>query len=173
MPRPPMQSFILVAGTALSASLLAQAPKPVTSTKTSEVRMTTLAKGTFDVALVPLVESPGKHAWAPGRISLDKTFKGDLEATSQGEMATAMSEVQGSGGYTAVEKVSGRLLGRSGTFLLLHFGVMARGVPGEWIVRVIPDSGTGELKGLSGKMTISITGKQHDYALEYSLPDAP
>jgi hypothetical protein len=88
-------------------------------------------------------------------------------------MSTAMSEVPGSGGYTAAEKVSGRLMGRSGTFLLLHFGVMSRGVPGEWIVRVIPDSGTGELKGLSGKMTITITGKQHDYVLEYSLPDTP
>jgi hypothetical protein len=135
--------------------------------------MTTLAKGSFDVTLVPLAESAGKHSWAPGRMALDKVFKGDLEATSQGEMSTAMSEVPGSGGYSAVEKVSGRLLGRSGTFLLLHFGVMSRGVPGEWIVRVIPDSGTGELKGLSGKMTITITGKQHDYALEYTLPDAP
>jgi hypothetical protein len=152
---------------------MAQAPKPITMTKTKEVRMTTLAKGSFEVTLVPLAESAGKRAWAPGRMTLDKTFKGDLEATSQGEMSTAMTEVQGSGGYTAVEKVSGRLLGRSGTFLLLHFGVMSRGVPGEWIVRVIPDSGTGELKGLSGRMTITITGKQHDYVLDYTLPDNP
>lgn len=173
MPSPSLRSLTLVACTALSGVLLAQSPKPVTLTKTSEVRMPTLAKGTFDVTLAPLTEAPGKHAWAPGRMALDKAFKGDLEATSQGEMATAMSEVQGSGGYTAVEKVSGRLLGRSGTFLLLHFGVMARGIPGEWIVRVIPDSGTGELKGLTGKMTITITGKQHDYALEFTLPDAP
>jgi hypothetical protein len=152
---------------------MAQPPKPVTTTKTNEVRMTTLAKGSFDVTLVPLAESAGTKVWAPGRMALSKTFKGDLEATSQGEMSTAMSEVQGSGGYSAAEKVSGRLMGRSGTFLLLHFGVMSRGVPGEWLVRVIPDSGTGELKGLSGTMTITITGKQHDYVLEYSLPDNP
>lgn len=172
MPRPPIPSFTLVACTALSALLVAQVPNPVTTTKTKEVRMTNLAKGSFDVTLVPLAESTGTKAWAPGRMSLSKTFKGDLEATSQGEMSTAMSEVPGSGGYSAAEKVSGRLMGRSGTFLLLHFGVMSRGIPGEWIVRVIPDSGTGELKGLSGKMTITITGKQHDYVLEYTLPDA-
>ena len=173
MPHPPIQSFTLVACTTLSALLMAQAPKPVTSTKTNEVHMTTLAKGSFDVTLVPLAESAQKNAWAPSRMSLAKAFKGDLEATSQGEMSAAMTEVQGSGGYTAVEKVSGRLLGRSGTFMLLHFGVMSRGVPGEWIVMVIPDSGTEELKGLTGKMTITITGKQHAYTLEYNLPDAP
>ena len=83
MPRPPISAFTLVACTAL---LMAQPPKPVTTTKTNEVRMTTLAKGSFDVTLVPLAESAGTKAWAPGRMSLSKAFKGDLEATSQGEM---------------------------------------------------------------------------------------
>jgi hypothetical protein len=151
---------------------MAQAPRPAAA-QTKEVRMTHVAKGSFEVSLAPLTEGARKDAWAPNRMSLDKTFRGDLEATSQGEMAAAMSEVQGSGGYTALEKVSGRLQGRSGTFMLVHFGVMSHGVPGEWVVLVIPDSGTGELKGLAGKMTITITGKRHDYALEYTLPSAP
>ncbi|HLP30410.1 MAG TPA: DUF3224 domain-containing protein [Geothrix sp.] len=144
------------------AVLNAQSPK--------EVSVTRQARGSFDVSVKPLTEGVRPDAWAPGRLSIDKRFKGDLEAASQGEMLAATTEVQGSAGYTAIEKVSGRLQGRSGTFLLQHFAVMARGVPGEWIVQVIPDSGTGGLKGLTGRLLITITGKQHDYVLEYTLP---
>lgn len=147
----------------LAATLSAQVPKEATVTRQ--------ARGSFDVSMKPLIEGVRPDAWAPGRMSIDKHFKGDLEATSQGEMLAATTEVQGSAGYTAIEKVSGRLQGRSGTFLLQHFAVMARGVPGEWIIRVIPDSGTGGLKGLAGKLTITITGKQHDYLLDYTLPE--
>lgn len=136
-----------------------------------EVRVTARAEGTFDVKLAPLTEGTRKEAWAPGRMSIDKQFKGGLEATSQGEMAMAGTEVQGSAGYTAFEKVTGKLHGRVGTFLLQHFAVMARGVPGEWIILVIPDSGTGDLKGLAGRLTITITGKEHAYALDYTLPE--
>jgi len=125
------------------------------------------------VKLAPLTEGARKEAWAPGRMSIDKLFTGGLEATSQGEMAMAGTEVQGSAGYTAIEKVTGKLHGRAGTFLLQHFAVMARGVPGEWIILVIPDSGTGELKGLAGRLTITITGKEHAYALDYTLPERP
>ena len=173
MSTPTVRAFALATGMALATALLAQSPKPAAQAPTKEVRVTTVAKGSFEVSLAPLTEGARKEAWGPNRMSLDKTFKGGLEATSQGEMAAAMTEVQGSGGYTAIEKVSGRLQGRKGTFMLVHFGVMAHGVPGEWIVMVIPDSGTGELKGLAGKMTITITGKQHDYALDFTLPDAP
>ncbi len=123
--------------------------------------------------LAPLTEGARQGVWAPGRMSIDKRFRGDLEATSQGEMLASGTDTQGSAGYTAIEKVSGQLLGRSGTFMLQHFAVMARGVPGEWIVMVIPDSGTGGLTGLSGRMTITLTGGQHAYVLEYTLPDAP
>lgn len=147
----------------LAATLNAQAPK--------EVPMIRQARGSFDVSVKPLTEGVRPDAWAPGRMSIDKRFTGDLDATSQGEMLAAATEVQGSAGYTAIEKVSGRLQGRSGTFLLQHFAVMARGVPGEWIIQVIPDSGTGGLKGLAGKLTVTITGKQHDYLLDYTLPE--
>lgn len=157
----------------LTPQLTGQAASKANPTSQKEVRMTSLAKGSFDVTVKPLAEGAQSEAWAPGRMSLEKQFKGDLEATSKGEMLTAMTETQGSAGYTAIEKISGRLHGRNGTFLLQHFAVMSHGVPGEWIVMVVPDSGTGGLKGLTGKMTITITGKQHAYALEYSLPDAP
>ena len=164
----------LAVSLSLTAALDAQpaVPVPVTQPK-QEVRVAARAKGSFDVKLVPLTEGDRKDAWAPGRMSIDKQFKGDLEATSQGEMAMTGTEVQGSAGYTAIEKITGKLHGRAGTFVLQHFAVMARGVPGEWIILVIPDSGTGELKGLTGRLTITITGKEHAYALDYSLPERP
>jgi hypothetical protein len=133
--------------------------------------MPTLAKGTFDVKVTPLTEGARTGVWTPGRMSIDKVFHGDLEGSSEGEMLSAMTEVKGSGGYTAIERVQGTLQGRKGTFFLQHYATMAGGVPGDWFVHVIPDSGTGELKGLTGKVTITITGKEHAYVLEYTLPE--
>jgi len=135
--------------------------------------MVALAHGSFTVKLAPLTEGTRKDAWAPGRMSIDKQFTGDLEGSSQGEMLMAGTDTPGSAGYTAIERVSGKLKGRSGTFLLQHNAVMAKGVPGTWTVMVIPDSGTGELRGLAGQMTITITGKHHAYTLEYTLPGQP
>ena len=135
--------------------------------------MPALAKGTFEVEVAPLAQGVRAGVWSPGRMSIDKRFHGDLEATSEGEMLTAMTEVKGSAGYTAIERVQGALRGRVGSFILQHHALMSRGVPGDWSVTVVPDSGTGELKGLAGRLTITITGKQHAYALEYTLPDAP
>lgn len=135
--------------------------------------MTTAARGSFEVTVAPLTEGIRKGVWAPGRMSIDKRFQGDLVGSSQGEMLTAMTEVQGSAGYTAIEKVSGKLRGRTGSFILQHFALMARGVPGEWTVQIVPDSGTEGLKGITGQMTITITGKEHSYALEYLLPAVP
>ncbi|GLH68621.1 hypothetical protein GETHPA_01540 [Geothrix rubra] len=135
--------------------------------------MTALAKGSFDVKLTPLPESGPTGAWAPGRMAIEKRFQGDLDATSRGEMLTAMTGVKGSAGYTAIERVEGTLHGRRGTFLLQHSAVMSRGVPGDWTVQVVPDSGTGELEGLAGRMTITITEGQHTYSLAYTLPEVP
>lgn len=169
----PKSILSLTVSLALASALGAQTvPVPTIQSK-KEVRVSALAKGSFEVTLAPLTEGNRKDAWAPGRMSIDKQFKGDLEATSQGEMAMTGTEVQGSAGYTAIEKISGKLHGRTGTFLLQHFAVMSRGVPGEWLVMVIPDSGTGELKGLAGRLTIVITGKQHAYTLDYTLPEQP
>ena len=115
--------------------------------------MTQHASGTFDVKLTPQPaegESP-----AVGRMSIDKQFHGDLEGTSKGQMLAAMTGVKGSAGYVAIEQVTGTLHGRSGAFVLQHSGTMTRGAP-QLIVSVVPDSGTGELAGLAGTMTIVI-----------------
>jgi hypothetical protein len=101
-------------------------------------------------------------------MSIDKQFHGDLEATSKGQMLAISSDVKGSAGYVAMERVTGMLQGRTGTFALQHSGTMTRGVP-QLIITVVPDSGTGELVGLSGKMTIDIVDGKHSYDFEYTL----
>jgi hypothetical protein len=105
-------------------------------------------------------------------MSLDKQFHGDLEATSKGEMLSAGTAVKGSAGYVAMEHVSGTLHGKSGTFVLQHSGTMARGTP-QLSVTVVPDSGTGQLAGLAGTMTINIAGGKHSYEFEYTLGETP
>jgi hypothetical protein len=102
-------------------------------------------------------------------MSIDKQFHGDLEATSKGQMLAAGTEVQGSAGYVAIERVSGTLGGRSGTFALQHSGTMTRGEP-QLIITVVPDSGTGQLVGLAGTMTITIADGKHQYGFDYTLP---
>jgi hypothetical protein len=106
-----------------------------------------------------------------GRMSIDKQYHGDLEATSKGQMLTAMSgDVKGSGVYVAVERVNGTLHGRTGTFALHHTGIMTRGVP-QLTITVVPDSGTGQLVGLTGKMDIQIVDGKHSYDFEFTLPE--
>jgi hypothetical protein len=105
-------------------------------------------------------------------MAIDKRFKGDLQATSRGQMLTGMSSVKGSAGYVAIERVSGALAGRRGTFVLQHSGTMTRGTP-TLTVTVVPDSGTDELTGLSGTMAIDVAGGQHSYTFDYTLPSPP
>jgi hypothetical protein len=143
-----------------------QAPK----TDKKEAVVTAKASGTFDVKLTPLTLDDKDADATLGRMAIAKTFHGDLDATAKGEMLTAMTAVKGSAGYVAVERVSGKLGGRAGTFVLQHSGTMTRGEPGL-TVTVVPDSGTGELKGLAGKMTIKIDGKKHSYEFEYTLAE--
>lgn len=125
------------------------------------------ATGTFDVKVKPQTD---ENVGDPtvGRMSLDKQFHGDLEASSKGQMLAVQGEVKGSGGYVAMERVSGTLSGRKGTFALQHTGTMTRNTP-EMSVTVVPDSGTGELAGISGKMTIIIADGKHSYELVYTL----
>jgi hypothetical protein len=129
--------------------------------------LTTHASGTFEVKLNPQADDKIGDPTV-GRMSIDKQFQGDLEATSKGQMLTAMTEVTGSAGYVAIERVSGKLHGHSGTFALQHGGTITRGVP-QLIITVVPDSGTGELVGLAGKMTINIVDGKHFYDFEYTL----
>lgn len=129
--------------------------------------MTKHASGAFDVKMNPQVnENVGDPT--VGRMALDKQFHGDLEATSRGQMLAAMTEVQGSAGYVALERVNGTLGGRRGTFALQHSGTMTRGVP-TLTITVVPDSGTGQLIGLAGKMTIEVVDGKHSYEFEYTF----
>jgi hypothetical protein len=131
--------------------------------------MTHHANGTFEVKLVPQQpdNKPAESANL-GRMSIDKRFEGDLEGASQGEMLSFMTSVKGSGGYVALERVTGALHGRSGSFVLQHNGIMSRGTP-QLNVAVVPDSGTGELTGLTGTFEIKIEGGKHFYQFDYAL----
>jgi hypothetical protein len=131
--------------------------------------MTDRASGTFEVKLTP---QDGADA-VVGRMTIDKQFQGDLVGTSQGQMLMASSgSVQGSAGYVAIEKVTGTLNGRRGSFYLQHSGTMTRGAP-ELTITVIPDTGTDQLAGLRGKMNIIIADGKHSYEFEYALNEAP
>jgi hypothetical protein len=130
----------------------------------------THAAGKFDVKLALQAPEDGADA-ALGRFTLDKQFHGDLEATSRGQMLTAGTDIEGSAGYVAMEKVSGTLHGRRGSFALQHNGTMARGAP-SLTIHVVPDSGTEELAGLSGSMSITIAEGRHSYDFEYALAGA-
>jgi len=131
--------------------------------------MTQHATGPFEVKTTPLDPAFKFDDNSLGRLSLDKQFHGDLEATSKGEMLTASSPVKGSGAYVAIERVSGTLHGRSGTFILQHSGTMAHGAF-QLDIKVVPDSGTGQLEGLIGSMNIIIKDGKHSYDFTYTLP---
>lgn len=133
--------------------------------------MTRQASGEFEVKLRPQAAAEGTEAARIGRQSIDKQFRGDLQGSSLGEMLAVMTEVKGSAAYVAMERVEGTLHGRNGSFVLHHRATMNRGAP-TLSVEVVPDSGTGELVGLSGSMRIEITQGQHRYVFEYLLPDA-
>lgn len=128
------------------------------------------ASGPFEVKLAPQkADNPQAEGAGIGRLSLDKRFHGDLEATSQGEMLAFRTAIENSAGYVAIERVTGSLRGRSGSFALQHSSTMQRGTQQQNIT-VIPDSGTGELAGLAGSMIIIIAeGGGHSYDFEYTL----
>jgi hypothetical protein len=126
------------------------------------------ATGTFAVKLEPQDSSAQAQAARLGRMAIDKQFAGDLTATSAGEMLAAMTGVEGSAGYVALERVTGTLHGRRGSFVLQHSGLMARGVQ-QLEITVVPDSGAEELAGLAGKMAIVVEGGEHRYEFTYTL----
>lgn len=127
--------------------------------------MSTRAAGTFDVTLTPQPPAAG----GVGRMTIGKQFHGALAAASAGEMLSALTDVKGSAGYVALERVTGSLDGKSGSFVLQHSGTMTRGAA-QLTITVVPDSGTGELSGITGSMAIEITDGRHYYDFTYSLP---
>ena len=138
------------------------------NTVQEEAVVTNRASGAFEVKLNP--QAPDDEGGDPtvGRMSIDKQFHGDLEATSKGQMLAVRTDVEGSAGYVAMERVTGTLHGHSGAFTLQHSGTMTRGAQ-QLSVTVVPDSGTGELVGLAGKMTIDIVDGKHFYGFDYTL----
>jgi hypothetical protein len=131
--------------------------------------MTSQACGKFEVKLAPLPTYNTTDGTMLDRMSIDKLFHGDLETTSKGEMLSAGTKVKGSAGYVAIERVTGTLGGRAGAFVLQHSATMNRGEP-QMAISVVPDSGTGELEGLAGKMVIEIASGQHSYVFDCTLP---
>lgn len=165
----------VVAAICLSVSLgapaRAQTSPPAASTAHTETAVATRASGTFEVKLAPQPTAHDAGGAVLGRMSIDKQFHGDLQAASKGEMLAAMTAVEGSAGYVAIEKVAGTLHGRTGTFILQHSGTMDRGAQ-SLSVTVVPDSGTGGLAGISGRMDIVVGGGKHSYVFDYTLPEA-
>lgn len=133
--------------------------------------MTNIAKGTFEVKVTPLAAEENVGDPLIGRLSLDKTFSGAMSGTSKGQMLGIGASVEGSGGYVAAERFVGTLDGKKGSFSMQHSGTMQAGKY-ELNVIVVPDSGTDDLTGISGKLKIKIEGGKHFYELEYWLPSA-
>jgi len=128
-----------------------------------------ISKGTFDVTLNPEPSASAIEGVTIGRVAGTKRFSGPLEATSEMHMIAARTPVEGSASYAAVERVSGTLDGKRGTFIMVHVGQMHRGTRALFSVTIAPDSGTGELAGISGRMTIEIVNGKHFYELDYSI----
>lgn len=140
------------------------------NTPVNRFAVTTHARGTFDVKVTPDSQVDNDRSPGFGRLRLDKIFHGHLVATSVGEMLAAGTAVQGSAGYVALERVTGSLNGRAGSFVLQHSGSM-QGASMQLAISVVPDSGTDQLTGLSGTMRIVIAADgTHSYDLEYRLP---
>ena len=130
------------------------------------------AAGSFEVKMTPQKPEDAVAESGIGRLLIDKQFHGALEATSKGQMLSFGDPTKGSAGYVAIERVTGTLYGRSGSFALQHTGTMDQG-KFQLSVTVIPGSGTGQLAGISGSMNIIIEAGKHSFTFDYSLPDAP
>jgi hypothetical protein len=165
---------VIIAGICLFAGFgswaRTQTHSPDASAVQKETIMMNHASGTFEVKLTPQASDDKAGDATLGRMTIDKQYHGDLEGTGKGQMLTAGTPVKGSAVYVAIEKVSGTLHGRSGTFVLQHSGTMNRGTP-HLSITVVPDSGTDQLVGLAGKMDIIVTDGKHSYKFDYTLAE--
>jgi hypothetical protein len=130
--------------------------------------MSTRATGTFETTVHGQPPYAVADGVSLGRTTIDKRFAGDLEAVSSLEMLTAGTPVKGSAAYVGIERVVGSLLGRAGSFVFQHSGTMNRGQP-SLVITVVPDSGTGALAGITGRMTIDIVEGKHLFTFDYAL----
>ena len=162
--------FVMASCVSLAIGFRAHAQTPSASQK--ETVVSKHATGTFEVKVTPQTAEDSAQDAMLGRMSLDKQFHGDLQGASKGQMLTARTAVEGSAGYVAIERVSGVLHGRSGTFVLQHTGTMTRGAL-QLSITVVPDSGTDQLAGLAGTMSITMAEGKHSYDFNYTLPRTP
>jgi hypothetical protein len=149
-----------------------RAHSPIQSASRNGAPVTKHATGPFDVKVAPQGDADKAEGSTLARYSLDKQYHGDLEATASGTMLTAGTDVKGSAGYVAIERVTGKLNGLTGSFVLQHSGTLTRGAPAQSIT-VVPDSGTGQLTGIAGTLTIIIDAGKHSYAFDYTIPGTP
>ncbi len=170
MPIPSVVSVII--GALLhGAAAVVVPPVPVAASHVSESPVSMHARRTFEVQIAPLPADAYADGATLGRMTIDKQFSGDLTGTGKGQMLTGMGTAKGSAAYSAIERVTGTLAGRSGSFLLQHTGIMHDGAQ-QLTITIVPSSGTGELAGISGTLAIIIEGKVHRYDLEYTLPSS-
>jgi hypothetical protein len=157
---------------ALASFAFTRTHSPIQTAAQNGAPVTKHATGPFDVKLAPQGEDDKTEGSTLARYSLDKQYHGDLDAGAKGTMLTAGTDVKGSAGYVAIERVTGTLNGRTGSFVLQHSGTLTRGAPVQNIT-VVPDSGTGQLTGLTGKLTVIIDSGKHSYAFDYTRPETP
>lgn len=158
--------------TALLILLAALAATPATTAIAEENPVTRIAEGPFEVQVVPQPRDAAHAAIPIDRLLLEKRYRGGLDASGRGQMLGVHGDVETSGGYVAIERVEGVLDGRRGTFVLQHSGTMTKATGYRLDVAIVPDSGTGELAGIAGRLTIRIApGGAHSYELAYTLPD--
>jgi hypothetical protein len=157
---------VAVAAVLAISSLPLHAQTPVLKPSPKETPVKQVARGMFIVKLTPAPATDDPAVADLGRMTIDKLFHGDIEGTSKGEMLTAGTATKGSAGYVAMERVSGALQGRKGSFVLQHTATMNRGVP-SLSISVVPDSGTGQLLGIAGTLSILIENGEHSYVFEY------
>ncbi len=159
-----MRTLILASLLFLSATPLQKPTHPESAMPSTQHD----AQGTFDIQLAPTGHTPDDSLQS---LSLTKTYHGDLEATSRGEMLASGGPPSTSGGYVAMERITGTLAGRTGSFSAMQLGSMSTGTAPQMTMQIVPGSGTGDLSGLLGTMTIAVTAGQHHYTLHYGFAD--
>ncbi len=163
-----MRTLVLTALLSLSAAPFPQPTHQESPMPATQTSIQLNAAGTFDIQLAPTGHAPDDSLQS---LSLNKTYHGDLEATSRGEMLASGGPPSTSGGYVAMERVTGKLAGRAGSFSAMQLGTMSTGTEPRITMQIVPGSGTGDLSGLYGTMTIAVTAGQHHYTMNYSFSD--
>lgn len=161
-----MRTLVLTALLSLSAAPFPQPTHQESPMPATQTSIQLNAAGTFDIQLAPTGHAPDDSLQS---LSLAKTYHGDLEATSRGEMLASGGPPSTSGGYVAMERITGTLAGRTGSFSAMQLGSMATGTAPQMTMQIVPGSGTGDLSGLYGTMTIAVTAGQHHYTIHYGL----